>query len=192
MIDLAKQVLQELEQIAPKKKIPIVNKDTVNFVVSLIAPNSKILEVGTAVGYSGIFMLAHTQGTTLTTVEIQKDRAETAAQNFIKAGLADRVSVVWQDALEFINETTDKFDFIFLDGAMYRYPYMFEGLKKSLNKNGLIVIDNALRLNRTQDKVRDKLLFKLSEFISLISNDPDFKTIIHDIGDGILVAIKMK
>jgi len=184
----AKQVLDKIKQIAIATEIPIVCDATSDFLIGTIKPNSSILEIGTAIGYSGILMLANSDNTNLTTIEIRKDRAEIARQNFIKADLIYRVEIVADDALEFINENNKKFDFIFLDGAMHRYPYMYDGLKKALNKSGTIFVDNALGLNRAKKKCSDKLMSKMDEFATLLNEDKDFKTTLYNIGDGVLIA----
>ena len=188
MTPTQRQVLEKVEKIANEELIPIVCPATRQFLIGLIKSDYNILEIGTAIGYSGILMLASTSGTKLTTVEVRTDRVAIATQNFIKAELSDRVTIVHQDALDFALANKAKFDFMFLDGAVQKYVHMYDSLKSSLNSGGTIVLDNAIGLNRAKKKCGEKLMAKMNDFKSMLNSDPDFKTQLHEVGDGILVA----
>ena len=182
------KLLKEIETKAIADSVPIICSDTRYFLLSSILPNARILEVGTAIGYSGILMLSSAKGSTLTTIDMRQERLQQAANYFKKAGFSERVKLINADALEFLTECNDKFDFIFLDGAIKKYSDMLMHLKRVLEKSGKIVIDNALLLNRSNAKHTRKFTQKMDEFIRLLQSDSSFKTAMHKIGDGIFVA----
>jgi predicted O-methyltransferase YrrM len=106
---------------------------------------SRILEIGTAIGYSGIWLAgALPAGGTLFTMEFDEDRARQARENFARAGVADRVSVILGDAQRMLAKVSGPFDLIFQDGDKKQYGPMLDRLVDLLRPGGLLVTDNVL------------------------------------------------
>jgi len=183
-------ILTQIESRAIIDKVPIVDKKSAEVLLSFVAPHMHMLEVGTATGYSGIAMLSKYDTTTLTTLDISTDRLAQAVDNFKQARLTNRVTVLQADALMFLETCSQKFDLIFLDGAQGKYAQMLGLAKKVLKKGGILIADNVLRFNRTNEAHAKRLLKKMGEFITLIQSDSDFTTTLYDCGDGLCIAIK--
>jgi len=184
-----KDLLYLLEQHALATDTPIVDKETADFLYRLVAEKKPkhILEIGTAIGYSGIVMLSAVEKTFLTTIDKNPRRIEDAADNFAKAGFADRVEMIFIDAVEFLEKNTQKFDFIFLDAAKMQYPKMLPLLKKAILQGGTVVADNVLNLKHSN--FNQKILPKMEEFCDMLKADKDMNTEFLELGDGLSVSI---
>ena len=135
----------EIREFAKDNFIPIVRPKTSELLIEKVKevdPNN-ILEIGTAIGYSGILML---QNSTAKLVTLEKDEKmqKLALENFEKENLRDRVELIFGDAKDFIEKTPQMFDLIFLDGPKGQYLNYLPFLLKMLNKNGLLFCDNVL------------------------------------------------
>ncbi len=196
------EVLKKLKEEAKENFVPIVRDNTINKIVSLL--NKKkckdILEIGTAIGYSGIIMLLQNDKSFLTTIEKNEKRYKEAQQNFLKTGLNDRTTLILGDALEEIAKLKvkgQKFDFIFLDGPKGQYIKYLPYLKTLLKGGGILFADNILLggLLKDQKKVTHKnrtMFNNMKAFLSDIQKDNDFETTLYDIDDGFLIAILKK
>jgi len=184
------KLYKQIEEKAEKDNVPILHKDSRQILISLVAlvANAKILEIGTGIGYSGLLMLDNAPNSTLITIDKRKDRFLQAAQNFKKSGFMDRVKMLNTDASDFLKSCNQKFDFIFFDAAMYKYPDMFLEAKKVLNKNAVMVFDNVLKLERTNKTNEAKILQKVDNLIALINSDKNFTHTICNQGEGLCVV----
>jgi len=140
-------------EFAKRNYIPIVRPKTCELLIEKIKeikPKS-ILEIGTAIGYSGIIMLQNCDAY-LTTLEKDERMKQLAQENFKKENLIERVDLVFGDAFEFIQKTTQKFDFIFLDGPKGQYAKYLPYLLNRLTPKGLMFCDNVLFEGLVQDE----------------------------------------
>ncbi|MBP3344622.1 MAG: O-methyltransferase [Clostridia bacterium] len=192
-------IIEEIKAAAKDSFVPIVRDDTLDALIRLICKKKpqKILEIGTAVGYSGIKMLENSNAT-LTTIEKNEGRANEASKNFERSGLTNRVNLICGDAAEVLSDLTkkeEKFDLIFLDGPKGQYIKYLPFLKQLLLGGGTIFADNVglLGLVEHSEKVNHKnrtMVRNMQAFLKQITEDEDFETQIFDIDDGYAICNK--
>ncbi len=192
--------LKELEAFARQKFIPVMIDQTANFLAlltRLIKPQS-ILEIGTAIGYSGTILLNNSPKTChLTTYEKMQSNYEIASQTFAKFGKASQVTQLLGDAGELLQQQTGEFDMIFLDGPKGQYIKYLPTLLKLLKVGGVLVSDNVLFKGMITGEVktpRDHNTIKnnMTKFIETIYADNTLQNSLLNVGDGVLISIKIK
>jgi len=183
------ETLLEIRKNAILRNIPILKDDTLEFIIDLIKKNKfkKILEIGSAVGYSAInFALA---GALVVTIEKKEDMYNEALKNINKMKLSDKIKIILNDAA--IVDIKEKFDFIFIDGPKGQYENHFNKFAKNLKKNGIIICDNINFHNLKPDEVSkrtQKLLEKISNFKTFLLQNKEYETHFLAIGDGISIS----
>ena len=191
------EYLEKIKSVAKENHIPIIKDDGCDFLIEFckhVKPK-KILEIGTAVGYSGSMMLLNCPDSNLTTIEINEQSFNIAKNTFSILNLTNRVNQILGDAKNVIKQLNDKYDLIFLDGPKGQYVFYYEDLKKLLNKGGYIIADNVYfhGLVKGPEFVKHKLrtiVVNLRKFIQLVQNDSTVETQILDKGDGIAIIKK--
>ena len=162
------------------------------------AQPKRILEIGTAIGYSGIVMLSASSAATLNTVELDEKTAMLARKNFEEFGVSERVNIFVGDAREIVRLLTGSYDFIFLDGPKGQYEAFLPYLTDLLEVGGTLVCDNVLYKGLVEHVPADKrhkhitVARNMRAFLDDITTNPRFKTVLHRIGDGVTVSIKLK
>ncbi len=192
-----KETIIEMEKYAKEKNVPIIEKESIKFIMKFIKLNNiqTILEIGTAIGYSGILMTSAAPDVQLTTIERDEKRYMEAIKNVKKCGLEHQIEVVFQDALE-VSLGERSFDMIFIDAAKGQYTKFFEKFSHYLKPNGVIITDNihfhGLVGNRTKDmsKNLNSLVSKIEDYIEYLKTNKEFTTKFYDIGDGLSVSYK--
>ena len=191
------EYLEKIKSVAKENHIPIIKDDGCDFLIEFCKHNQpkKILEIGTAVGYSGSMMLLNCPDSNLTTIEINEQSFNIAKNTFSILNLTNRVNQILGDAKNVIKELNEKYDLIFLDGSKGQYVFYYEDLKKLLNKGGYILADNVYfhGLVKGSEFVKHKLrtiVVNLRKFIQLVQNDSTVETQILDKGDGIAIIKK--
>ena len=188
-------LLKEMEDFAHKNYVPIIQKETMHFlrfVMSVVKPE-KILEIGTAIGYSSlVFSQYLKEGGKIITVELDSDTANIARKNFEKAGNKS-IKLIVGDGGDVLINTNEKFDVIFLDANKSLYLHSLPDIKRILKKGGVLIADNVLYkgmvASHELETFRKKTLVKnLRDFLYEISNDGCFTTSILPLGDGISVS----
>lgn len=182
---------------AAEHKVPVMLDESMAILQETVrrARPKKILEIGTAIGYSGIKMLEQADCATLTTVDKDADRLDVARECFKKAGLADRVTIWEGDSDEIVRYASGKFDFIMLDGPKGQYARYLPYLKELLLKGGVLFADDVTFKCKTGEdfnplhKLRT-ISVQLKVFLDELTNDKDFETTLYDVGDGISVSVK--
>lgn len=192
--------MDKLKRFAEENFIPIVRDETAKILMEECKKNSpqNILEIGTAIGYSGILMLKSCNGH-LYTIEKDISRYEIAKENFVKYGMSERVTLILGDAkeqLEILKSHNYKFDFVFLDGPKGQYIKYLPTIKSLLNKNAILFSDNVLMhgLINHQEKVTHKnraMVRNMKAFNDEIMNDKDFDSKFYEIDDGFIVSRKL-
>lgn len=191
--------LTSLEKEALENHIPIISPEVGQFLRFLIKLNNpkRVLEVGTAIGFSGLVMLdASKDIEKLVTIEKREDLAEIALKNMEEANEKKRVELKVGDALEVLKSMDDTFDFVFIDAAKGHYGEYFEEIKKMITPKGVIVCDNVLYkgMVANDDLVlrRKKTIVKrLRNFIKEVTNLDDYESTLIPMGDGLLVIARL-
>lgn len=189
----------KIREFAKENFIPIVREKTSKLLIEKIKEiNPKtILEIGTAIGYSGTIMLENSNAH-LTTLEKDENMKNLALQNFKNENLLERVDLIFGDALDFITVSPKKFDFIFLDGPKGQYAKYLPNLINMLNDNGLIFCDNVLfnGLVQNKDAIIPKkhrtIVKNLRKFLSLVQENDKLINELINLEDGICLIRKSK
>lgn len=192
--------LDELEQEAKRDYVPIIRKDMQNllrFLLRLKRP-LKILEVGTAVGFSALLMAENTsEECQITTIENYEKRIPIAKENFRRDNMEHRITLLEGDATEILKELDESFDFIFMDAAKGQYLNFLPDLLRLLAEDGMLVSDNVLQdgdLMESRYAVtrRNRTIHsRMRDYLYELKNNPMLETVILPVGDGVTVSIKV-
>jgi len=191
-------ILEQLEAYAQENKVPIILKsarDVLQLLLLAAKPKS-ILEIGTAIGFSSIFMTDVLGGDVrIDTIEMNPDMVQIAWENVKRSKYDSCIRIIEGDALEILPLLTKEYDFIFMDAAKSKYIDFLPHCVRLVKKDGIILSDNVLYKGMTNgpDLVRHKqrtAVTGLRNFLEELKNHPDLKTVILDIGDGITVSVK--
>lgn len=192
------ELILEMEKYAREYNVPIVTKEVAEYLKFIVKSNGikNILEVGTAIGYSGILMAKEIEknGGKLYTIEIDEERYNLAQENFKKSRLNNIVSIKG-DAVEEIKKIDEKFDFVFIDASKGHYMKFFEDSYKLLNKDGIIFIDNIMfrgYLYKEYPKRFKTIVRRLNEFIEYLYSRDGGEFVLLPFGDGIGLFRKEK
>lgn len=191
-------LLFKMEAYAEEHHVSIVEPEVgqlLNILVNLTKPK-KILEVGTAIGYSTIWMARGLpEDSKITTIELLPQRLQIALENFQKAGVTDRIKVINGDVKEIIYKLNDSYDFIFLDAAKGQYPEFLNLTSKLLKPGGLLVADNVL-LNgwvidlNYPERRKKTMVYRMRDFLENLKDNQDFISSIIPLGDGVALIWK--
>ena len=180
---------------AKEENIPIIQDEGIEFITSFIDKKQikKILEIGTAIGYSAIMMALVSKDIHITTIERDETRYMEALKNIKKMGLEDRITLIFNDALNV--EFNEKFDLIFIDAAKGKNIDFFNRFEKNLEEDGYIITDNMSfhgYVEMNEEDIPSKnirgIVRKIKDYIYFLENNMIYKTIIYQIGDGIAVT----
>jgi len=189
------QLLKEMEEYAKENNIPIMMDDGLKFIEDYIKKNNvkRILEIGSAIGYSAIRMCLN-ENICITTIERDEVRYKEAVKNIKKAKLENQITLIYDDALNI--DLYEKYDLIFIDAAKGQYIKFFEKFEKNLSEKGAIISDNLKFHGYTEQKERIKsknlrqLVNKIRKYIEFLKENNTYQTTFYDIGDGIGVTKK--
>jgi predicted O-methyltransferase YrrM len=187
-----------IEQYAGENRIPIIQPEVAKLLEVLIKgfKSLRILEVGTAIGYSAIVMArAAGKGCRVVTIEIDPDLVKRARDNIDKSGFDGNIEVIWGDAVTVINNLAEKYDLVFVDGAKGHYGEMLDSILDLMVPGGVLVCDNVLfRGMVASDSLvkRRKITIvkRMRCFLESITRHPLLDTSIVPIGDGVSISVK--
>lgn len=186
-----------MEIFAKDNYVPIVKKDTANFlrIVATMVQPKKILEIGTAIGYSTKILLDACEQSKVISLEIDYERYKLAQKNLRK--YASRVELKLCDAEDYLLNCEEKFDLIFLDGAKGQYLSYLPSILRLLNNGGVFVADNVLQEGMTSGEVPTKhklesTIHKMNKFLESLFKDKNLVTTILPIGDGVSISINIR
>ncbi len=190
-------IVKEILSQAKERKTPIISEEGINLIIQLIKIGKvkKILEIGSAIGYSAI-MMALNSDADIITIERDKSSYEAAKANIKRAELEDRIELVFADALDYEGINTFDFDLIFIDAAKASYIKFFEKYEVFLKTNGMIITDNLLFHGEVENDLnglkrnRRQLVKKIRKYNEYIFTREDYESYIYEIGDGISISIK--
>ncbi len=193
-------VLEEIEKEARKDGVPIIRKEMESFlrVMLSIKKPMRILELGTAVGYSAILMSEYIdEKGQIITIENYDKRIPIAKENIKKAGRENVIKLLEGDAMEIMPTLErDQFDFVFMDAAKAQYIHFLPEVLRLMKKDGVLITDNVLQEgDLIQSKYvvrrRDRTIHKrMREYLEVVKNHPQLETSIVPIGDGITMSVK--
>lgn len=193
------EFLDALELQAKKDRVPIIRREMQSFLKVLlqIKKPAKILEVGTAVGFSALLMARYTsEETHITTIEKYEKRIPIAKENFQTANMQHRITLLEGDALEILKSIDETFDFIFMDAAKGQYIHFYPEVMRLLEPGGILVSDNVLQegdLIESHFAVerRNRTIYKrMRDYLYTLKHDERLETAILPVGDGAAVSIK--
>lgn len=193
--------LEEIEQEALFNFVPIIRKEMQSFlkVLLMIHKPIKILEVGTAVGFSALLMEAYSpEGSHVTTIENYKKRIPIALDNFKRAGKEEAITLIEGDALEVMKTLQGSYDFIFMDAAKGQYIHYLPEAVRLLAPGGVLVSDNVLQdgdiiESRFAVERRNRTIHsRMREYLYELKHHDELVTSILPIGDGAALSIKEK
>lgn len=188
--------LEDIEYYAKSNNIPIMLKDGINFLTEYIKNNNikKILEIGSAIGYSAIKMALVSCDIQVTTIERDKSMYDEAIKNITEMELNNQINVIFDDALNV--ELNEKYDLIFIDAAKSQYIKFFNKFKDNLAENGVIITDNlsfhGLVIDSSNCSRNTKqLVKKIRKYIDFLKSNEEFETEFLSLGDGISISKKV-
>ena len=188
--------MEKMEEYADTNNVPIIGPIVGRFLYNMArATKSKnILEIGAAIGYSGIWFgrAATLEKGHVTTIERDPERVEIAKKNIADAGLDKTIKVVQGDALKVIRGLKDEYDLIFLDSDKNVYSAAFDLSIKLLRKGGLYIADNALWGGDVAKGGKGPETQQMIKFNKQVYEYPGMSTVIVPLRDGVLVSLKEK
>ena len=191
--------LEDLEKYAKDTYVPIIRKEMQTFMKWMLAVKRpmRILEVGTAIGFSALLMAEYNPVPgEITTIENYEKRIPIAKENFVKAGREQQITLLEGDAADWLKKLNGPYDFIFMDAAKGQYIHFMDDVIRLLADDGILVSDNVLqdgdiiesryvvtRRNRTIHKRMRDYLYQLTHHEQLV-------TTVLPLGDGITLSVK--
>lgn len=188
-------IIKEMEEYAKDNNVPIMTKDGIEFLMNYIKDNNivRILEVGTAIGYSAIRMCTVRDDIVVTTIERDEVRYQEAVKNVSKAGFDNRIKLIFGDALEV--ELEGEYDLIFIDAAKAQNQKFFEMFKRNLKSTGTIITDNMkfhglvdTPIEQINSRNLRQLVRKVINYTEFLKSNTEFKTEFLSLGDGIAIS----
>lgn len=194
-----RDIIETIEQEALNTFVPIIRKETQSFLKVLLTMKKplRILEVGTAVGFSAILMSEYMpEEGHITTIENYEKRIPIARENFKRAGCEEKVTLIQGDALEVMKKLDGPFDFIFMDAAKGQYIHYMPEALRLLTKGGVLVSDNVLQdgdiiESRFAVERRNRTIHsRMREYLYELKHHEQLQTSILPLGDGVALSIK--
>ena len=190
-----KEKLASLKQKALKEHIPIIMDDTLEVISKELNHNKpkRILEIGTAVGYSAICFSEYlAENGRIDTIERDEERISEAKQNIKEMGLEDKIQIYEGDAVEILPTLNEKYDLVFIDAAKGKYPFFLKEALRMLNKDGIIFADNILYKGYVMsdyNKHKQRTAVRnLREYIKEVTENENLETEILEVGDGLAIS----
>ena len=194
----AKMNNKELEKIKQKdleEHIPIIMDDTLEVIEKELKnnPPKRILEIGTAVGYSAMcFSEFLAEDGKIDTIERDEERIKQAKINIKNVGVEEKINIYEGDAVEILPTLNEKYDMVFIDAAKGKYPFFLKESLRMIKENGVIFADNILYKGYVMsdyNKHKQRTAVRnLREYIKEVSENPNLETEILEVGDGLSIS----
>ena len=194
-------VIEAIEQEALESFVPIIRKETQSFLKVMMLMNrpARVLEVGTAVGFSAILMSEYLpEGSRITTIENYEKRIPIARNNFKRAGKEEQITLIEGDALEVMKTLEGPYDFIFMDAAKGHYIHYMPEAVRLLADGGILMSDNVLQdgdiiESRFAVERRNRTIHsRMRDYLYELKHSNVLETSIIPLGDGVALSIKKK
>ena len=190
-----KQELERIKKKALEEHIPIIMDDTLEVMEKYLNEEKpqRILEIGTAVGYSAIcFTEFLAPNGIIDTIERDKERVEQAKENIKKVGVEEKINIYEGDAIEILPTLNEKYDAVFIDAAKGKYPFFLKEALRMIKPKGIIFADNILYKGYVMsdyNKHKQRTAVRnLREYIKEVSENPNLETEILEVGDGLAIS----
>ena len=190
-----KEELAKIKQKALEEHIPIIMDDTLDVIENKLKESklSKILEIGTAVGYSAIcFSEFLDKNGIIDTIEREEDRVAEAKENIKITGVQDKINIIKGDAVEVLPTLKGLYDMVFIDAAKGKYPFFLKEAMRMLDTHGVILADNILYKGYVMsdyNKHKQRTAVRnLREYIKEVTENPNIETEILEVGDGLAIS----
>lgn len=199
MVEEYKKEIIELKEYAKENNVPIIQDASLHFIEEYIKNNNikKILEIGTAIGYSSIMMALIDPKIKITTIERDEIRYLEAIKNIKKFNLENRITLIFNDALNVKLE--ENYDMIFIDAAKSQNTKFFTIFEKNLKPKGTIITDNIAfhgLVKKNEEEIESRnvrgIVRKIKEYIEFLKQNEEYDTIFYELGDGISVSKRKK
>lgn len=193
--------LENLEQYALKKRVPIIRREMQSFIKMFLALNQpkRILEVGTAIGFSTLLMCEYgPKDLEIVTIENYEKRIPIAKENFRKAQREKQITLLEGDAGKILKELDGSFDMIFMDAAKGQYINWLPDVMRLMKKGGVLISDNVLQEGDIIEshylvERRNRTIYKrMREYLYELKHNPALVTSILPLGDGVTVSVKQE
>ena len=189
--------VKKIKEYAKENNVPIMMDSGIQFLTNFIIKKDirNVLEIGTAIGYSSIMMALSSPSVKITTIERDEKRYLEALKNIKELNLEDRITLIYNDALNV--KIDGEFDMIFIDAAKAQNIKFFEKFERNLVSSGYIITDN-IKFHRLVDKDEKEIksrnvrgiVRKIKAYIEFLKDNVKYDTEFLDIGDGISVSCK--
>lgn len=190
-----KEELKKIKEKALENHIPIIMDDTLEVVSKILKEikPKKILEIGTAVGYSAMCFSEYLQeGGKIDTIERDKERIIEAKENIKNVGVEDKINIYAGDAVEILPTLQENYDIVFIDAAKGKYPFFLSQALRMINKDGIILADNVLYKGYVMsdyNKHKQRTAVRnLREYIKEVTENANIETEILEVGDGLAIS----
>jgi len=187
--------LEKIKKKAIEEHIPIIMDETLDVIEKYLNKNkpNRILEIGTAVGYSAIcFTEFLAENGVIDTIEREEERVKEAKVNIKLAEVEDKINIYEGDAVKILPMLNQQYDVVFIDAAKGKYPFFLKEALRMINKNGIIFADNILYKGYVMsdyNKHKQRTAVRnLREYIKEVSENPNLETEILEVGDGLAVS----
>ena len=184
-----------IKEKALEEHIPIIMDDTLEVIGSILEKNkpNKILEIGTAVGYSAICFSKYLAGNgRIDTIERDEERIKEAKINIKEMKLEEKIRIYEGDAVEILPTLNEKYDMVFIDAAKGKYPFFLKEALRMLSENGIIFADNILYKGYVMsdyNKHKQRTAVRnLREYIKEVTENENLETEILEVGDGLAIT----
>lgn len=191
--------LKKVKEKALENHIPIIMDDTLEKIEEILKEEKpkRILEIGTAVGYSATMFAKYTdEDCIIDTIEIDEERAKEAKENIEKIGVADRINIMVGNAVDILPTISQEYDIVFIDAAKGKYPVFLENAIRLIKNDGLILADNILYKGYVMsdyNKHKQRTAVRhLREYIQEITENEKLESEILEIGDGLAITRVIK
>lgn len=192
--------LMQIEKDAREHYVPIVRKETKELlkILVLMKQPKHILEVGTAVGYSALYMNQYQpEGGRITTIERNEKRILKAKENFAACKKEGCITLLEGDAMEILQKLDGSYDMIFVDASKGQYIHFLEELLRLMPVGGVLISDNVLQdgdvvKSRFAIERRNRTIHKrMREYLYEITHRKEFETVVLPIGDGVTISVRI-
>ena len=188
-------MLEEIKQKALEEHIPIIMDETLEVIKDIFKKENpkKILEIGTAVGYSAIcFVKASSEDTLIDTIELDEERAKQTINNIKEMNMDKNINVIIGNAVDILPTLKGEYDIVFIDAAKGKYPFFLEQAIRLVKQNGIILADNILYKGYVMsdyNKHKQRTAVRnLREYIKEATENVKLDTKILEVGDGLAIT----
>lgn len=194
------KLFKKMEEYGHANRVPIINENGLKVLLDTVRKYKpkRVLEIGTAIGYSALQIAANAaEGVEITTLELSEERARLARSFMEESPYNSQITILTGDAGKLLEEISGSYDFVFIDAAKGQYPDYFRKIQPYLADDAVIAADNVLFRGYVRGGVEAPRRFRtivkrLREYLSMVENNPEYTTSIYDNGDGLAVSVRRK